>query len=162
MKVYIMKVIFCVFVFAAMTVNGQAPSATAATAVTLQAPVSDIPMLTGINQVASNQLRVTYDQPVDQVKGINPQNYWVQNTAETMPTNIATLGMNDSVNANNSLTEEKVKIEVSGSTGQEFLLTFNQNIARGMAFKLIVCYVTKPGAPPYSGDNGSIAFVGLR
>ncbi|MFF2090573.1 hypothetical protein [Paenibacillus sp. NPDC058174] len=157
MKVYIMKLVLCAFVFAAVAVNGQTHAASAAAA-----PVSNIPMLTSVNQLAANQLRITYDQPVDQVKGINPQNYWIQSTAETTPTNIATLGMNDSVNANNSLTGDKVKIEASGSTGQDFVLTFNQNIARGMAFKLIVCYVTKPGAPPYSGDNGSIAFVGLR
>jgi hypothetical protein len=43
---------------------------------------------------------------------------------------------------------------------QSFVLTFNQNIDKGMAFKMIICHVTKPGAPQYSGDNGSANFVG--
>jgi hypothetical protein len=121
---------------------------------------SSIPMLTTLKQISPNQLRVTYDQPVDQTKGMDPKNYWIQSTSEQTPTNIATLGMNDSVNNSNSLTTEKVAIQSADNNGQTFVLTFNQNIAKGMAFKMIICYVTRPGAPPYSGDNGSAAFVG--
>ncbi|GGG54390.1 hypothetical protein [Paenibacillus radicis (ex Gao et al. 2016)] len=159
MKTYLLRLVICAFALLPLTMMGNDQ---AEAAVTEAAPVSNIPMVTGVNQIAANQLRVTYDQPVDQVKGINPNNYWIQSTTEQTPTNIATLGMNDSVNANNALTAEKVQIQASGNNGQDFILTFNQNIARGMAFKLIICYVTKPGAPPYSGDNGSISFVGLQ
>ncbi|MBP2001362.1 tRNA(Ile2) C34 agmatinyltransferase TiaS [Paenibacillus shirakamiensis] len=123
-------------------------------------PVTAIPMLTSLRQIAPNQLQVTYDQPVDQVKGIDPKNYWIQSTSEQTPTNIATLGMNDSVNSTNSLTAANVSIQTTGSKGQSFILTFKQNISKGMAFKMIICFVTKPGAPLYTGDNGSAAFVG--
>ncbi|WP_055742686.1 hypothetical protein [Brevibacillus choshinensis] len=121
---------------------------------------TSIPMLASLSQISANQLQVTYDQPVDQAKGMDPKNYWIQSTTEQTPTNIATLGMNDKVNNSNSLTAEKVAIQASGNNGQSFVLTFQQNIAKGKSFKMIICYVTRPGAPPYSGDNGSATFIG--
>lgn len=133
--------------------------ANAAQTVKVQAE-STIPMLASVSQISANQLQVTYDQPVDQAKGMDPKNYWIQSTTEQTPTNIATLGMNDKVNNSNSLTAEKVAIQASGNNGKSFVLTFQQNIAKGKAFKMIICYVTKPGAPPFSGDNGSATFVG--
>jgi hypothetical protein len=123
--------------------------------------VSNIPMLLTLNQTSSNQLQVTYDQPVDNSKGINPMNYWIQSTQEKTPTGIATLGMNDKVNSGNLLTAEKVTIQPLDSSGKSFLLTFKQNINKGIVYKMIICYVTKPGEPPFNGDNGSASFVGL-
>jgi len=123
-------------------------------------PTASIPMLASLSQISANQLQLSYDQPVDQTKGSNPRNYWIQDTTEPSPVNIATLGMNDRVNSNNSLTPDRVNIQAVGTDGKSFVLTFNQNIAKGKTFKLIICYVTRPGAPPYSGDNGSATFVG--
>ncbi|RJX40565.1 hypothetical protein D3P09_00645 [Paenibacillus pinisoli] len=140
---------FCHQALAAQRVESQTSS-----------PTASIPMLASLSQISANQLQLSYDQPVDQAKGTDPRNYWIQATSEQNPVNIATLGMNDSVNRNNSLTPDRVKIQASGTDGKSFLLTFNQNIAKGKSFKLIICYVTRPGAPPYSGDNGSATFVG--
>jgi len=119
-----------------------------------------IPMLRELKQTSPNQLLVTYDQPVDQTKGITPTNYWIQSTTDVTPTGIATLGKNDQVNPSNSLTANKVTIAAADSQNQSFVLTFNQSIPRGMSYKMIICYVTTPGAPPYTGDNGSATFIG--
>lgn len=119
-----------------------------------------VPMLQSLSQLSPNQLQVTYDQPVDRVKGMTPTNYWIQSTTDATPTGIATLGKNDQVNASNSLTSSKVTITAPDNQNQRFILTFNQSIPKGMTYKLIICYVTTPGAPPYSGDNGSAVFVG--
>ncbi|MBO7744654.1 hypothetical protein I8J29_10630 [Paenibacillus sp. MWE-103] len=124
------------------------------------ASAETIPMLKDLQQTSANQLKVTYDQPVNGAKGIKPGNYWVQSMTETMPTGIATLGMNDSVSPANALTADKVTITSADTAGTSFLLTFKQNIPAGKSYKLIICYVTAPNAPPYSGDNGSRTFVG--
>jgi hypothetical protein len=76
------------------------------------------------------------------------------------PKHIATLGKNDKVNESNSLTDELVKIKSKDGSAKTFILTFNQDIPKGEEYKLIICYVTVKGAPPYSGDNGMATFVG--
>lgn len=119
-----------------------------------------IPMLKEVRQTAANQLVVTYDQPVDQAKGITPTNYWIQSTTDVRPSGIATLGKNDQVGPNNSLTANQVTITPLDSQNQSFVLTFNQNITKGASYKMIICYVTVPGAPPFTGDNGSATFMG--
>ena len=53
-----------------------------------------------------------------------------------------------------------VKINSVNGSARTFMLTFNQSISRGAQYKLIICYVTVKGAPPYSGDNGMISFIG--
>ncbi|RED51945.1 hypothetical protein [Cohnella lupini] len=120
----------------------------------------EIPMLQSLSQLSPNQLLVTYDRPVDKVKGVTATNYWIQSTTEAVPTGIATLGMNDQVSPSNALTAAKVTIAAADNQNQSFILTFNQNITQGKPYKMIICYVTVPGGPPYSGDNGSAAFVG--
>ncbi|MGO4694731.1 hypothetical protein AB4Z50_10650 [Paenibacillus sp. 2TAB26] len=119
-----------------------------------------IPMLREVKQTSPNQLLITYDQPVDKTKGITPTNYWIQSTTDVTPTGIATLGKNDQVNPSNSLTASKVSIAAADSQNQSFVLTFNQNISKGKSYKMIICYVTTPGAPPFTGDNGSATFIG--
>ncbi|SDP08446.1 Histidine phosphatase superfamily (branch 1) [Paenibacillus sp. yr247] len=42
-----------------------------------------------------------------------------------------------------------------GNKNTRFILSFKQSIPQGKAYKMIICYATKPGAPPYSEDNGS-------
>ncbi|NBD26624.1 hypothetical protein [Paenibacillus glycinis] len=124
------------------------------------ASAETIPMLKDLQQLSGNQLKVTYDQPVDGAKGIKPGNYWIQSLSETMPTGIATLGMNDTVNPGNALTADKVTITSADTTNTSFILTFKSVIPTGKSYKLIICYVTAPNAPPYSGDNGSRTFIG--
>ncbi|QHW35229.1 hypothetical protein GZH47_22610 [Paenibacillus rhizovicinus] len=124
------------------------------------ASAETIPMLKDVQQLSANQLKVTYDQPVDGTKGTTPANYWIQSMSETMPTGIATLGMNDSVGPGNALTADRVTITSADTSSTSFILTFKQPIQTGKSYKLIICYVTAPNAPPYSGDNGSRVFVG--
>lgn len=124
------------------------------------ASAETIPMLKDLQQLSGNQLKVTYDQPVDGAKGIKPGNYWIQSLTETMPTGIATLGMNDTVNPGNALTADNVTITSADTTNTSFILTFKGMIPTGKSYKLIICYVTVPNAPPYSGGNGSRTFIG--
>lgn len=124
------------------------------------ASAETIPMLKELQQLSANQLKVTYDQPVDAVKGTTPGNYWVQSTTDAVPSGIATLGMNDQVGPGNALTADKVTITAADGTNTSFILTFKTAIAQGKSYKLIICYVTTPNAPPYSGDNGSRVFIG--
>lgn len=119
-----------------------------------------IPKLVKAEQISPNQLQISYDRDVDMKLGTKATNYWVQDTKNTSPKDIATLGKDDKVNSNNSLTDNLVKINSKDGSGKTFILTFSKNIPKGEQYKLIVCYVTVVGAPPYSGDNGMATFVG--
>lgn len=119
-----------------------------------------IPMLAKLEQISPNQIQISYDRDVDTKLGTKATNYWVQSTRNARPTGIATLGKNDKVNSTNSLTDKKVKIQSKDGSAKTFILTFDQVIPRGEEYKLIICYVTVEGAPPYSGDNGMATFVG--
>jgi hypothetical protein len=119
-----------------------------------------IPKLVGLEQISSNQIQISYDRDVDLKLGIKVTNYWVQDTMNFTPKGIATLGKNEKVNANNSLTDNLVKINPVNGLYNTFILTFSKNIPSGKEYKLIICYVTVKEAPPYSGDNGSATFVG--
>jgi len=119
-----------------------------------------IPMLSSLKQISANQIEISYDKDVDVSKGVKATNYWVQDTVNLSPKGIATLGKNEKVNASNSLTDSLVKIQPKDGSSRTFILTFNKNITKGSEYKLIICYVTAPGAAPYSGDNGMMTFVG--
>ena len=119
-----------------------------------------IPMLASLVQISPNQIQISYDRDVDMRLGMRPSNYWVQDTMNVIPEGIATLGRNDRVNDRNSLTGNMVRIAPKDGSAKTFILTFSRNIPRGAAYKLIICYVTVKGAPPYSGDNGMATFIG--
>ena len=119
-----------------------------------------IPKLVKFEQISPNQIQITYDRDVDMKLGTKASNYWIQSTISDTPKGIATLGKNDKVNAKNSLTDNMVKIKPVEGSAKTFILTFNQDIPKGEKYKLIICYVTVKGAPPYNGDNGTALFVG--
>jgi len=126
----------------------------------MQDDMRQIPMLASLMQISPNQIQISYDRDVDMRLGMRPSNYWIQDTMNVMPQGIATLGKNDRVNNRNSLTASMVRIDPKGGSANTFILTFNRNIPRGAEYKLIICYVTVKGAPPYSGDNGMATFIG--
>ncbi|MFL0245564.1 hypothetical protein [Candidatus Clostridium stratigraminis] len=119
-----------------------------------------IPKLVSLEQISPNQIQISYDRDVDLKLGTKATNYWIQDTMNFTPKGIATLGKNEKANANNSLTDNLVKINPVNGLRNTFILTFSKNIPSGKEYKLIICYVTVQGAPPYSGDNGSATFVG--
>ncbi|HEY8891771.1 MAG TPA: hypothetical protein VIM70_16150 [Clostridium sp.] len=121
---------------------------------------NNIPMLAKLEQLAPTQIQISYDRDVDVMKGMKPTNYWIKDTMNVIPQGIATLGRNDSVNAGNSLTGSKVRIDSKNGSAKTFILTFNRAIPSGAEYMLIICYVTVKGAPPYSGDNGKATFIG--
>lgn len=120
----------------------------------------NIPKLTGITQISPNQIEITYDRDVDVSLGIKATNYWVQDLVNKTPEGIASLGKDEKINSKNSLTENEVRIEPKEGSQRIFVMTFSRNIPKGAEYRLIICYVTVPGAPPYSGDNGMMTFVG--
>lgn len=119
-----------------------------------------IPKLVNLEQLSSNQIQITYDRDVAVKLATKTTNYWVQDTMNAVPKGIGTLGKNHKVNNTNSLTNSKVIIEQNNNSAKTFVLTFSQDIPKGESYKLIICYVTIEGAPPYSGDNGMATFVG--
>lgn len=121
-----------------------------------------IPKLIDVEQISPNRIQITYDRDVDTNLGEKATNYWIQDIANDTPKGVATLGKNDKVNAKNSLTDKMVRIEAKEDSAKTFILTFSQNIPEGSENKLIVCYVTVEGAPPYNGDNGTAVFVGKQ
>ena len=121
---------------------------------------STVPMVVKVEQTAPNQVQVTYDRDVDKNLGSKTTNYWVQDTKNVTPKGIATLGKNDKVNQNNSLKDNLAKINPVAGSQKAFVITFNQSIPKGEVYKVIVCYVTVPGAPAYTGDNGMGTFIG--
>ncbi|MGG7076521.1 hypothetical protein [Clostridium sardiniense] len=121
---------------------------------------NNIPKLMKVNQISPNQIEISYDRDVDVELGSKATNYWVQDTMNDKPKGIASLGKNDKVEAKNSLTDDKVRIEAKEDSQRTFVLTFSKDIPKGAEYKLIICYVTVEGAPPYTGDNGMMTFVG--
>lgn len=119
-----------------------------------------IPMLVNLVQTSPNKIEISYDIDVDIILGMNPTNYWIQDTINLVPVGIASLGSDDNINAGNSLTNNMVKIEQKEGSAKTFILTFHQAIPTGAEYMLIICYVTVKGAPPYSGDNGMATFIG--
>lgn len=120
----------------------------------------NIPKLAKLTQISPNQIEITYDRDVDTSLGTKATNYWVQDLVNNTPEGIASLGKDDKVNNNNSLTVNKVKIEAKEDSQRTFVITFDRDIQKGAEYKLIICYVTVPGAHPYSGDNGMMKFIG--
>jgi len=51
-----------------------------------------IPMLAKLDQISPNKIEISYDRDVDMTLGMNPNNYWVQDTINSIPQGIATLG----------------------------------------------------------------------
>lgn len=129
-------------------------------AMTYAGQVQEVPMLTGVRQTAMNQIEITYDKKADMTKATTPTNYWVQSTQQVNPTGIATLGKDQKIGSDNTLTADKVMIKAADRSGKKFTLTFKENITKGSEYKLIICYVTVPGGAPYTGDNGSAIFTG--
>jgi len=119
-----------------------------------------IPMLAKLEQISPNKIQISYDRDVDVMLGMKPTNYWIQDTMNVIPEGIGTLGRNDTVNAGNSLTRSMAKIEAMNGSAKTFIITFNGVIPKGAEYRLIICYVTVKGAPPYSGDNGMATFIG--
>ena len=119
-----------------------------------------IPMLVKLEQLSPTQIQISYDRDVDVRLGMKATNYWIKDTMNARAEGIATLGRDDNVNAGNSLTASKVRIDSKNGSAKTFILTFNQVIPRGAEYMLIICYVTVKGAPPYSGDNGMTTFIG--
>lgn len=121
---------------------------------------SPVPMVKSVHQIGDNALEVVFDQAVDGTKAVKPENYWVQSLSDKKPSGIATLGKKDKINADNSLTSKTVQIEPKDSTNTVFVLTFKDNITTNGKYRVIVCYITVPGAGDFTGDNGAAEFVG--
>ncbi|WP_238886663.1 hypothetical protein [Clostridium sp. YIM B02551] len=119
-----------------------------------------VPMVVKVEQTAPNQVQVTYDKDVDTKLGNKITNYWVQDVKNVTPKGVATLGKNDKVNQNNSLKDNLAKISPVAGSQKTFVITFSQSIPKGEEYKVVVCYVTVPGAPAYTGDNGMGTFIG--
>lgn len=120
----------------------------------------NIPKLIKLTQISPNQIQITYDRDVDTSLAIKATNYWVQDLVNSKPEGIASLGKDEKINSKNSLTENEVRIEPKEDSQRTFVITFDRDIPKGAEYKFIICYVTVPGAPPYSGDNGMMTFVG--
>lgn len=121
---------------------------------------SNIPKLMKVNQISPNQIEISYDRDIDVELGTKAINYWIQDTMNDKPKGIASFGKNDKVDARNSLTDSKVRIEAKEDSQRTFVLTFSKDIPKGAEYKLIISNVTIEGAPSYSGENGIMTFVG--
>lgn len=118
------------------------------------------PKLIAAKQISSNQIEITYDRDVDTKLATKPMNYWVQSTINEKINGITTLGKDDKVLPENSLTDDKVKIEPVDGSKRVFTLTFNNDIIKDEEFKIIIYNVTVPGAPANNSDNGTVVLVG--
>lgn len=118
------------------------------------------PKLIAAKQISSNQIEITYDRDVDTKLATKPMNYWVQSTINAENQGITTLGKNDQVSPENSLTDDKVKIEAVDGSKRIFTLTFNNDIIKDEEFKIIIYNVTVPGAPVNNGENGTVVLIG--
>ena len=112
-----------------------------------------IPMLQNLTQLSSNQLKITYDREVDQVKGTTASNYWIQSLSEEIPTGIATLGKNDQIAPANALNASQVMIQPTDGSNKSFLLTFSQPITTGKPYKMTICYSPFRAALPIAATT---------
>jgi hypothetical protein len=108
--------------------------------------------LTSVHQIASNKIELVYDRPVDLVSATKTGNYWIKNNLPHAA-DIAELGMNDPVTANNALTPEEVSIIPIGHTRTRFIMIFNDNATPGTQYTVIPCGVNTFGSTGYMGGN---------
>lgn len=120
------------------------------------------PMLQVAKQVAPNKLQITYDKAADNAKATDISNYWIQNLDSNEAVGVASLGKDQKINAGNALSEKKAKVVALNGSEMEFEITFREPITPGVNYKLIICYVSAPGAKQYDGDNGTVAFTGQK
>lgn len=119
-----------------------------------------VPMVKSVKQITKNQIELTFDKEVDTTKATTPNNYWVQSVLDSKPEGVATLGKKDKLISSNALTSDLVIIAPVDDSNKVFLMTFKNDITPEKEYKLIVCYITTPGAGEYKGDNGSGIFKG--
>ncbi|MFD4707783.1 hypothetical protein ACFWM3_23470 [Gottfriedia sp. NPDC058432] len=122
--------------------------------------VKQIPKLTDIFQVSTNQILVTFDSQVDIDLGTNASVYWIQSLSDKIPTGIASLGSKSQFNARNALSNNQVTITKVQGDNNSFLLTFKQEIPSNKRFKLAVRHLHAPGGKPFDGINGMKVFTG--
>ena len=124
-----------------------------------QLPGRQIPKLTEIFQVSTNQILVTFDRNVDINLGTKASFYWIQSVTDATPSGIASLGKNSKIIAQNALSNQKVTITKVQGDNYSFLLTFKKEIPSNKRYKLIVRNLHVPGGSPYNGDNGIKVFT---
>ncbi|PGS49563.1 hypothetical protein [Bacillus sp. AFS041924] len=122
--------------------------------------VTQIPKLTDIFQVSTNQILITFDTQVDINLGTKASVYWIQSLSEQIPTGIASLGSNGNFNSRNALSDNQVSIRKVQGDNNSFLLTFKQEIPSHKRFKLVVRNLNAAGGKPYNGENGVKVFTG--
>ncbi|WP_088010870.1 hypothetical protein [Gottfriedia acidiceleris] len=122
--------------------------------------VNQIPKLTDIFQVSTNQILVTFDSQVDINLGTKASVYWIQSLSDKIPTGIASLGSKSQFNARNALSNNQVTITKVQGDNNSFLLTFKQEIPSNKRFKLAVRHLHAPGGKPFDGINGMKVFTG--
>lgn len=119
-----------------------------------------IPKMTGVQQIAPNTVKITYDKEADANKAASLKNYWIQTLNSNEPDDIASLGKDDQAAMDNTLSEDKAQIIAQDNTNKAFLIRFKQRIPTGKQYKVIVRYITTPGSEPYTGNNGEMTFTG--
>ncbi|PEL11214.1 hypothetical protein [Bacillus sp. AFS017336] len=123
-------------------------------------PVNQIPKVTDLFQVSTNQILVTFDAQVELSEGTKASVYWIQSLSDAIPTGIASLGNNSKFNASNALSSNQVTITKVQGDNNSFLLTFKQEIPSNKRYKLVVRNLNAPGAKPFNGLNGMKVFTG--
>ncbi|QAA32537.1 hypothetical protein [Clostridium manihotivorum] len=119
-----------------------------------------IPILLKSEQVASNKIKITFDRAVDKKLGENPANYCVQDLKNDSPRGIATIGKNETISEQNTLSDNFVKIQATNRANSQFTLTFKNPIPKKEQYKIMIYNISVKDALPYRGDNGAGMFAG--
>lgn len=121
---------------------------------------SPIPKMIGVQQIAPNTIKITYDKEADASKAANLKNYWIQSLTDNEPDDIASLGKGGQAETENTLSEDKAQIIAQDNTNKAFLIRFKQKIPSGKQYKVIVRCITAPKSESYTGNNGEMTFTG--
>jgi len=111
----------------------------------------DHPILLEARQIAHNRILITYDQPTDLASATNVSNYWIRSNMG--PVGIASVGMTESLTAENALRPDMSKITPVDNSKTRYVMTFSVNAMSGVMYTVLPCYVNLEGRTGYTGAN---------
>jgi len=111
-----------------------------------------IPLLIEAKQLDTNKIVLTFDRPADRVSATNITNYWLQSN-EQFPTGVASLGINEEPNVNNSLKPENAWVQSFYFTKTTFVLIFKRRLTTCVQYRVLPWFINAEGKHGYNGPN---------
>ena len=110
------------------------------------------PILIEAKQLDTNKIELHFDRPADTVSATNISNYWLQSN-EYIPTGVASLGINEEPNVNNSLKPQNAWVQSFYFTKTTFVLIFKRRLTTCVQYRVLPWFINAEGEYGFNGPN---------